>query len=334
MKKISVLILSVLFGLCQNLYSKQAFYSCEDYSLSLTYNEKAFAGEAVFVRMKLIQTSAGSKKAKILKKDVTNTEASIELMDDGKAKRNSTFFEVARNPRNAKTSVTLLAGIPLSTYMNSNSKYQLKISYEVFGAKKEFSLPFSLEGKTFLESDITKSEPKGSRKTDTSVKIMEQTKRLNTILESKSMHSYFHAAEFSLPVDSGKRTGSFGERRNFKYPSGDLSTRIQHGLDFEIPSKTEIKACAEGKVVFVDDRINSGWTVAIEHMSGLYSLYGNLGEPLVKEGDLVKQGQTLALSQETESNTCIHWEIRLNKEAVDPDFFTENFSFAEEQKVQ
>ena len=42
-----------------------------------------------------------------------------------------------------------------------------------------------------------------------------------------------------------------------------------------------------------EDRISTGWSVVVEHLPGLYSLYYHMSELSVKEGDIVNQGQLL-----------------------------------------
>ena len=49
----------------------------------------------------------------------------------------------------------------------------------------------------------------------------------------------------------------------------------------------------------------------------------------VKVGDMVEEGQLIGLSGNTGLSTAphLHWEMRLNGEAVSPDFFKGNFTF-------
>ena len=81
-----------------------------------------------------------------------------------------------------------------------------------------------------------------------------------------------------------------------------------------------------------ENRISTGWSIVIEHLPGLYSLYYHLSEMEVKEGDFVKQGQLIGKSGSTGLATGphLHWEMRLNGEAVRPEFFISNFAFEPE----
>ena len=71
----------------------------------------------------------------------------------------------------------------------------------------------------------------------------------------------------------------------------------------------------------------AGWSICIEHLPGLYSLYYHLDSLEVKTGDEVLTGTYLGKSGATGLATGphLHWEIRLNMEAINPDFFVEAY---------
>ena len=107
---------------------------------------------------------------------------------------------------------------------------------------------------------------------------------------------------------------------------------MHNGNDYGIPEGTEVKACADGKVVMAENRISTGWSIVIEHLPGLYSLYYHLSKMDVKEGDMVKQGDLIGKSGSTGLATGphLHWEMRLNGSAVRPEFFLQDFTFDSE----
>ena len=134
---------------------------------------------------------------------------------------------------------------------------------------------------------------------------------------------------FTLPVDSKRITSGFGDRRVFEYPDKKTSTSLHYGIDYGVPTGTPVHACAEGKVMLAENRISTGWSVVIEHLPGLYSLYYHMDSLGVQEGQYVKQGERLGLSGATGLATGphLHWEVRLNMEAVNPEFFLTDFAF-------
>ena len=133
--------------------------------------------------------------------------------------------------------------------------------------------------------------------------------------------------QFDLPVTSTRRTSFFGDRRLFKYQTGKSDTSEHYGIDFGVPTGTEVFSACDGIVVMAEDRYSTGVTVIVEAAPGLYSLFYHLDSYQVKEGQRVSKGQLLAYSGQTGLATGphLHWEIRLYSVPVNPDFFVEKF---------
>ena len=60
--------------------------------------------------------------------------------------------------------------------------------------------------------------------------------------------------------------------------------------------------------------------VEINHGGGYTTRYGHAEKVLVKVGDIVKKGQVIALMGSTGRSTGphVHFEVRINGQAVDP----------------
>ncbi|MDO4507272.1 MAG: M23 family metallopeptidase [Spirochaetales bacterium] len=319
MKKIASFIAIGFLFLTSAAFARQAAFSGENYSISLNYNEIASPGDAVFVRMKVSRSKAG-------KADLSNAEAKLELIVDGKSVRSSDFYALGKAKKEGKT---MLTGIPLSSWWTKENKCSLKITYTMANESKEFALPFSLDNKSFISETIKLNASNTAIKTDTSTKRMDQISKLNTILETINPQNVYSTKAFVPPVESTRRTSYFADRRVFEYSNGNSSTSLHLGIDYGVPTGTEVHAPAEGKVVMAENRVSTGWSVVIEHLPGLYSLYYHMNELKVKKGDTVKAGTLLGYSGATGLATGphLHWEVRLNLEAVSPDFFTTNFAF-------
>ena len=123
------------------------------------------------------------------------------------------------------------------------------------------------------------------------------------------------AARPSIRPAYGKVTSGFGRRPGFW---GILATHT--GIDISLPMGTAIVTTADGTVTFAGTRSGYGYTVEVQHESGLLTLYGHLLRPLVKAGDRVSQGQVIALSGNSGISTGphLHYEVRLNGIPVDP----------------
>jgi murein DD-endopeptidase MepM/ murein hydrolase activator NlpD len=133
----------------------------------------------------------------------------------------------------------------------------------------------------------------------------------------------FADGNFVMPVVSTVQTSAFGHRRTYRYPNGNTSTSIHHGVDWRAPTGTPITAPAPGKVVLAMNRIVSGNSVGIEHMPGVYSLYFHMDKLAVSHGEIVQTGARLGNAGATgfATGAHLHYEIRVSTEYVDPAAF-------------
>ncbi len=106
----------------------------------------------------------------------------------------------------------------------------------------------------------------------------------------------------------------------FSHPvPGSVLTQGRHGynaVDFGAPTGTPILAAADG-VVIVEKGAGKwyggyGNYIVIEHDNGTQTLYSHNSKNLVNVGDMVKQGQTIALVGSTGRSTGphLHFEVR------------------------
>ena len=92
------------------------------------------------------------------------------------------------------------------------------------------------------------------------------------------------------------------------------------GLDFETGFGEPVKATAEGRVVSAGWSGGYGNMVEIDHGGGLSTRFGHMSSIAVSEGDVVKIGTVLGRVGSTGRSTGphVHYETRVNGEAVDP----------------
>lgn len=120
-----------------------------------------------------------------------------------------------------------------------------------------------------------------------------------------------------LPTNYARITSWFDEYRNLT----EIGYKDTHGgMDIAAPNGTPIYAVKTGRVII------SGWVsgygncVMIDHGNGVVSIYGHASKLLCNVGDIVKQGQTIALVGLTGITTGyhLHIEFRLNSKRVEP----------------
>lgn len=124
--------------------------------------------------------------------------------------------------------------------------------------------------------------------------------------------------EMIWPV-KGVITSPFGYRMHPIYGRQILHSGIDIGVDYGTP----VKAALGGVVLEADWMSGYGNTVVIDHGKGLMTLYGHNQKLAVKQGDQVKQGDIIAYAGSTGNSTGphVHFEIRVNGEAVDPTLY-------------
>ena len=93
-----------------------------------------------------------------------------------------------------------------------------------------------------------------------------------------------------------------------------LKRKILHsGIDIAAPNGTAIKAPAAGEVIYDGWLRGYGRVVVLDHGRGFSTLYAHLSASLVKEGQVVKNGATIAKVGKTGNTTGyhLHFEVRV-----------------------
>ena len=120
----------------------------------------------------------------------------------------------------------------------------------------------------------------------------------------------------SNPVNATYNSSSYG----WRIDPFNGNKAFHEGLDFTANTGTPIRAAADGIVALAEVSGGYGNMVKIEHGSGLETRYGHASKLLVKAGERVVKGQIIAEVGSTGRSTGphLHYEIRLNGEALDP----------------
>lgn len=136
---------------------------------------------------------------------------------------------------------------------------------------------------------------------------------------NKAKSSNFVSNSFISPL-SGRISSGFGIRND---PFDGQKTKHE-GTDIAAPKGSKIVAAAGGTVTFVGYEKNGyGKYLKITHSDKVMTLYAHCSEILVKKGDTVTAGQTVALVGSTGQSTGnhLHFEIRIDGKAVNAMWF-------------
>lgn len=108
--------------------------------------------------------------------------------------------------------------------------------------------------------------------------------------------------------------------RSFHVTGGDAHPDYHPGIDIAARTNTPVAVAADGVVESSRMDETYGWVVHVDHGYGFHTLYGHNTRNLVKKGDRVTRGQTVALVGSTGKSTAphLHFEVRKNGVPVDP----------------
>jgi lipoprotein NlpD len=92
------------------------------------------------------------------------------------------------------------------------------------------------------------------------------------------------------------------------------------GIDIAGKLGDPIQAASDGRVVYAGNSLRGyGNLVIVKHDNTYLTAYAHNRNLLVKEGDAVRKGQTIAEMGDTDANSVrLHFELRVNGKPVDP----------------
>jgi murein DD-endopeptidase MepM/ murein hydrolase activator NlpD len=147
---------------------------------------------------------------------------------------------------------------------------------------------------------------------------LDDRKQKLTLLEELIMERHLgeQSTPSGWPVRSGYISSTFGFRKDPFHGRG----AFHKGVDFAGKRGAPVIAVADGVVTFSGTQSGYGNLVEIRHKDGLVTRYGHCQKRLVKEGDLIAQGQTIATIGSTGRSTGphVHFEVLVSGRQVDP----------------
>jgi lipoprotein NlpD len=120
------------------------------------------------------------------------------------------------------------------------------------------------------------------------------------------------ASAWLWPVENGQVLSYYGARRR---------THRHQGIDIRGRAGQPVKATRAGRVLYSGSGMRGyGKTVILDHGDGTSSLYAHNSSLLVRKGQRVERGETIAKVGRTgnASTDHCHFEIRLHDKPVDP----------------
>ena len=146
--------------------------------------------------------------------------------------------------------------------------------------------------------------------------------RLNLALQRMdALERTLIAIPSGKPSSTGMITSSYGYRRDPFTGGGAMHS----GIDFKGPKGQPILAAAGGRVTHAGWKSGYGKAVEITHGNGLMTRYAHLSRIDVAAGQRIEQGIQLGAMGSTgrSTGTHLHFEVRLNGRAINPQPFLE-----------
>lgn len=141
------------------------------------------------------------------------------------------------------------------------------------------------------------------------------------ILKVTSVVPTARISEFSIkpfyPLRNGKVVASFGDHRFYEYEKQPVSESHHLGLDLASNAQAAMQTSNDGVVVFARENGIYGNNIILDHGLGVYSLYGHCSSYMIKEGDVVKAGDSIAKTGTTGLALGDHLHFGMYVQGVD-----------------
>lgn len=159
---------------------------------------------------------------------------------------------------------------------------------------------------------IPRSHKKGKELSEEVVSTTPASAPVSAVGQAQEESPTFDTTRFIWPVN-GVVTSRFGVRHG----------RQHDGIDIGAPRGTKVISAASGRVVHAGKLSGYGNLVVVKHADNFFTAYGHLSSFAVREGDRVKQGDSIGTVGNTgrSSGPHCHFEIRQRTEARNPLFF-------------
>ncbi|MDB3900988.1 M23 family metallopeptidase [Flavobacteriaceae bacterium] len=189
----------------------------------------------------------------------------------------------------------------LQLVVNKNQTFINSVGAVILGEVTEEELT---QKNTLIKPDLSELDFKTNKEDSLLRSLVQKEDRFNTIESANPKVEYFLYSPISGKISSGF----------------DITQR-HYGVDVPAVTNTPIKAISEGRVVFSEWTIDTGFVIILEHSFNLISVYKHNSSGLITQGDYVKSGQAIALSGNTGELTTgphLHFELWSNGNPVDP----------------
>jgi murein DD-endopeptidase MepM/ murein hydrolase activator NlpD len=214
-----------------------------------------------------------------------------------------------------------VAELAKANKLEPSSKLRLGMKLTVPGAKTAAAAPVAQPAAVAAAQPAVASPPPAT-KVAAATTVPPQTAHL-----AQATTKIEDAPAAETPVKASEATGALP---TFRWPvRGKVITaygakangKANDGINLAVPEGTPVKAAEDGVVAYSGNELKGyGNLVLVRHSNGYVTAYAHASELLVKRGDTIKRGQTIAKSGQSGEvgSPQLHFEIRKGSLPVDP----------------
>jgi murein DD-endopeptidase MepM/ murein hydrolase activator NlpD len=148
--------------------------------------------------------------------------------------------------------------------------------------------------------------------------LYQQFKQINEISENSDTGSINDNSLPILPLKA-RISSSFGWRQD----PFTGKKKFHEGIDLAAKEGTDVRAVMSGRVQITDNQKGYGKVVVLDHGHGFTTLYAHNSDIMVKAGDWITKGTSIAKVGSTGRSTGphLHFEVRRDGARLDPEKF-------------
>lgn len=176
----------------------------------------------------------------------------------------------------------------------------------------------------FLEKVVNQIDPSGSGDLLTRfLKINGEMRRANNKtladLRLKTEEKFLLTDPF-LQLANSKVESGFADVRSYIYKGKKVDQQTHLGFDLAVSQHTAVPAANDGKIVWAGPLGIYGNCIVVDHGYSLQSIYAHLSEIAVKEGQMVKRGESMGKSGSTglAGGDHLHFSMQIEGVQINP----------------
>ena len=187
----------------------------------------------------------------------------------------------------------------------TQSYYKVKFGESMQSIASSLNIPYELLTRTNPWLDPARIKPEMKLVIPSDAVVSQYQSELNNFTrQQENMHGHIWPLK-KISVSS---------------PYGPRNGRMHKGIDLRAPRGTPIFTTDDGVVIFSGVKGGYGKLVVIDHGYDIHTVYAHNSQNLVRKGQRVKQGETIAKVGRTGKATGhhVHYEFRRDGKAVNP----------------